>query len=354
MKMVSVDDLHCLKIGSAILGSGGGGDPGNEMLIAQHAIECYGSVPLLDPDELTSEDWVLPVAMMGAPLAGLEKLPSGREFICMVEMIAQVCGKRPGVLMPAEIGGGNGFVALSIAKKLGMAVLDADLIGRAFPKLQMTSCTVHNLSFSPVFLADSLGNTVMIEGKDAYTLEHIARHVTVSMGSICAVGLCQMPGDMARQVVIPRTTTRAIELGRAMLRAKGEGKDVVEALLEEADGVRLAEGVITTVTQSIKNGFLEGDVTLAAEEGTVQLLYQNEYLLALKNGDVLASTPDILMLLEKESASPVTSESLRYGLKVVLVAIPAPAIWQSRRGLELVGPQCFGFSFPYKPVRRER
>ena len=353
MKDLTIKDLEYLAIGSAILGSGGGGNPENEMLMAKHSIHQYGPLRLVDPETLTREDLVLPVAVMGAPLVALEKLRSGREFLHLIEMVERTQGRRPTVLMPAEIGGANAFAPLSIAGQLDLPVLNADLMGRAFPQLQMTSCTVMGLSSSPAFLADSLGNTVRVEGKNAQTVENIARHITMSMGSSCAVAFCLMDGEQAKSVVIPHTLSQAIHIGQVIARAKEEGKDPIQAFLEDFQGVCLGRGTITAIEQSIKQGFLEGNVRFAGEEGSFELLYQNEYLFAKKEGRPVACTPDILMLLEKESGTPITADSLRFGLQVCLIALPAPAIWQSTKGLELTGPQCFGYSINYQPVGRK-
>ena len=353
MKTLSIQDFEYMAVGSAILGSGGGGNPENEVLMAKYAAERFDLPALLDPEELKPDDLVLPLAVMGAPLVALEKLRSGREFRHVIAMIERTVGRKPTVLMPAEIGGANGFAAFSIAMELGLPILDGDLMGRAFPQLQMTSSTVLGISSSPAFLADSLGNTVMVEADDAQALENIARHITVSMGSSCAIAFCLMNSKEVKRAVIPHTLTQAIAIGRTIFKAKEEGRDPISAFLEFTHGSLLGDGTIASIEQSIKNGFLEGNVRFQGDAGAFELLYQNEYLLAKKDGSVLASTPDILMLMEKESGTPITAESLRYGLKVVLVALAAPEIWRSEKGLALVGPECFGYPIHYQTIRRK-
>ena len=39
-------------------------------------------------------------------------------------------------VLSCEIGGGNGLEALALGARLGLLVVDADLMGRAFPELQ--------------------------------------------------------------------------------------------------------------------------------------------------------------------------------------------------------------------------
>jgi len=343
MKALTEEDLQHLAIGCAVLGSGGGGNPDHEVLMAKHAVDQHGPISLIELEELKEDDFILPVGVIGAPLVALEKLRSGREFLHIVELVEKSQGRKVTVFMPVEIGGANGFAAFSIATQLGLPVLNADLMGRAFPELQMTSCTVVNVPASPAFLADSLGNSVMIKARNAKELENIARHVTVSMGSSCAIAFCLMDSATAKRTVIPSTLTQAIEIGHAVSEAKKRGEEALKPLLEITGGAYLGRGTIVSVEQSVQNGFLQGNVHISGEEGTFKVFYQNEYLLVQKEGKSLACTPDILMLVEEASGTPITAESLRYGLKVSVIALPAPAIWKTEKGLKLVGPECFGY-----------
>ncbi|MBS3904167.1 MAG: DUF917 domain-containing protein [Simkania sp.] len=354
MNKLTINDLEYLAIGSAVLGSGGGGNPAYDYLIARHAMEQHGLVQLIDVNTLTSKDVVLPIAFMGAPLVVMEKLPSGRELTQLIEMVERTLDCRVAALLPAEIGGSNAFAPLAVAAKLGLPVVDGDTLGRAFPQLQMSSCHLMKVSTAPSYLADSLGNVVMIHANDAHSLEKIARQVTVAMGSSCAIAIYLMDGEQAQQAIIPGTISQAIEIGRSIVQTTEAGQDPIGALIAMTDGVYLGKGMISEVQQSIKEGFLEGSVTISTSHGNIEILYQNEYLIARKENSVLASTPDIIVLLESKSGTPLTSETLRYGLQVSLVVLPAPAIWQTKEGLQLVGPQCFGYPMEYQPISNHK
>ena len=56
--------------------------------------------------------------------------------------------------MAGEIGGGNGVLPLAIAAELGLPLVDADGMGRAFPEGPQVSMHVAGLSPAPVFLTD--------------------------------------------------------------------------------------------------------------------------------------------------------------------------------------------------------
>jgi hypothetical protein len=350
MKQLTVDDLENLSLGSAVLGSGGGGDPAYAILMAKYLMEKYGPVRMITVEELKEDDLVVPLSMMGAPLINMERLLSGRELDILLQTIEKKLQRKPTVLMAAEMGGANAFTPFLVAAKRGIPILDADMIGRAFPELQMSSCFLKKLKSTPAVMVDCLGNRVIIETTDAHTLERIARSVTVAMGSSSAVGFYLMQGPEVPGAVVEGTLSQALKLGAAITGARKEGKDPVQALLNAANAVVLGKGTLIDIDQTVKEGFLQGSVTILNQQEKIKLFYQNEYLLAKNASEVLASTPDLLVLLEENSGTPLTSEALRYGLQVVLIAIPAPAIWQTWEGLELVGPRVFGYDIDYQSV----
>lgn len=353
MKAIELEHLDALALGAAILGSGGGGATTYNRLIAKYFMEKQGPVAVRSVEELYSDDCVVPIAFMGAPLVGMEKIPSGKEISGIFDALHSLIGKKPTVLMPAEIGGANAFTPIWAAAMLGLPILDADLIGRAFPELQMSSCTLHRVNPNPTILCDCLGNSVVIHAKDAQTVERIARSNAVAMGSRAAVAIYIMDGITASKSVVPSSISHAIAIGRAVQNARSHKQDPCEAVLDISGGIKLASGIITDIDHQVAGGFLKGVLHVTTPEGKrVRVDYQNEYLLASLEEETLACTPDLIMLLEQESGVPITSASLQYGLRVDLIALPAPAIWTTEAGLRLTGPEYFAYNATYKPIRR--
>lgn len=353
MQKIAASDLDNLALGSAILGSGGGGDPAYDLMIARHGMEKYGDVKLLKTSELADDDLIVPMGFMGAPLVGIEKLPSGIEFSRILTSLEKYAGKKASVLMPFEVGGGNAFAPFAVAAQLGLPVLDADMIGRAFPELQMCSCYLKGIPAVPAFLSDSFGNTVIIENGNSFDLERIARKVTVAMGSCSALVMHVMTGAQARNSVVSGSLSHAVNIGEEMSQSCANGVDPLQPLLKLTSGVCLGAGNIVDIDQVISDGFLKGKVTIRNEKETYEVFYRNEYLAVTSGGQYTASTPDILMLIEQQTGVPLTSESLQYGIKVNIIALPAPKIWQTLQGLQLVGPRSFGYDFDYHPVNQE-
>jgi DUF917 family protein len=65
---------------------------------------------------------------------------------------------------------------------------------------------------------------------------------------------------------------------------------------------------------------------------------------------VRAIVPDLICILDSESADPITTENLRYGQRVTVVAVSVPAILRSPAALDVFGPACFGLSEPFTPI----
>lgn len=84
--------------------------------------------------------------------------------------------------MPIEIGGGNSLLPIACAAKMGLPIVDADAMGRAFPESQMVTFFLKGYQPEIVSMADSQGNRIIYYPKDGAWSEKIARAVTDVMG----------------------------------------------------------------------------------------------------------------------------------------------------------------------------
>jgi DUF917 family protein len=82
----------------------------------------------------------------------------------------------------------------------------------------------------------------------------------------------------------------------------------------------------------------------------VRLELQNENLVAMERGRVLASVPDLITVLDSETADAIASEVLRYGQRVTVIAFACDPVWRTERGIAVAGPRAFGYDFDYLPV----
>jgi DUF917 family protein len=164
-----------------------------------------------------------------------------------------------------------------------------------------------------------------------------------------------MSGAELRRVVIPFTVTLAVELGEAILAARRRHTDPLEAALEVTGGCVLFRGKVVDVERRLAAGFARGTVRLEGlgpDRGSeLSVDFQNENLIARRDGEVVAVVPDLICLVDLETAEPVTTEVVRYGLRVAVLGIPAPTMLRTPEALAVVGPAAFGYDdVPYRPL----
>lgn len=342
MFTISHNNIEDLAVGAALLGSGGGGSTAYGLMAAKYAIEKYGDVSIISLDSLKDDALIVPLGNMGAPLVGIERLSHDVELEAILNEIEKKYDRTPDALAITEIGGGNAFTPFYIAGKLGLPIVDGDLIGRAFPQLQMISPTVHGLKPETCYMSDIFGNTFTINCKDMKLVEKYARQITVALGSSAPIVLHVLTGKIATQTMISNSVSRACTLGNILLNSKENQKTPISALMKSVDCKHLGTGSITDVNQVIENGFLIGSITIENELMEIwNVECQNEYLFVYKNNECIAQTPDIIALIDSESGQPISSEAVSFGIRVDIVSLKSPEIWYSAPGLDLVGPKVF-------------
>ena len=65
---------------------------------------------------------------------------------------------------------------------------------------------------------------------------------------------------------------------------------------------------------------------------------------------ILATTPDLICLVDTETFRPVPTDALKYGKRVLVVGLECFHLWRTQAGLDLVGPRYFGIDADYIPI----
>jgi len=325
-------------------------------LMAQQAVAQHGSIQLLSLDEVPDDGWIIPTAMMGAPTVLVEKIPSGTEVLDAFKMLERRLQCRAVATVSAEAGGVNSMIPMVVAASLGVPLVDADGMGRAFPEIQMVIPTLHGVSATPMAIADEKGNQVLLETPDNFWTERLARTVTIQMGCSACIALYAMQGAIAKKAMVPSTISLAREIGHTLRTCREQKRDPIESLTSLLRGRRLCEGKITDVRRRTERGFARGEVDIigTGQDAGVQcrLAFQNENLVFWRNGQPEVTVPDLITVVDEQTGLPITTEALKYGSRVVVLGIPCFPQWRTPAGLALAGPRYFGYEIDYVPLEQ--
>ncbi|KAL2817246.1 hypothetical protein BDW59DRAFT_175573 [Aspergillus cavernicola] len=234
----------------------------------------------------------------------------------------------PDAVMALEIGGSNGMEPFLCGSTwfFDRPVVNGDFMGRTNPMCWQTTMMVHP------------------PGE--------------FMGSL--VGLAPRPttGEVAKKCGVLRSVPLAWRIGRAMARAceaKHRAAAAADAIVNELGGLGgarvLFRGKVAAVGRSLRKGFSVGML-----RGELRIPFINENILAehvAVDGTtrVLATVPDLIALIDRDSGRAVGVPEYRYGCHVVVLGIVCSLRWtENPRGLEVGGPKGYGYDLNYKPV----
>jgi DUF917 family protein len=354
---IQVSDLMDLATGAGFLGTGGGGDPYLGRLMLRQVLEEGCDLKIIELEDLPDDALVVASACMGAPTVMVEKIPCVDAAEASLRALERHMGRKADALICIEAGGVNGTLPLVLGARLGLPVVNGDGMGRAFPELQMVTFGVYGNSATPLVLAGEQGDCIVIEARSNRFSENLARANVVAMGAIAQISLYPMNGKAVRQTCVPRTITLALEIGRTIQSARRGKTDPFAALQRYFAGTSPArcarvifDGKIVDILRETKSGFAKGRVTLAGLDDaseTMTVNFQNEFLLAIRDDRPVAMVPDLVVILDRETAEPITTESLKFGQRVKVMAVSVPDVMRTDAALQTFGPAAFGIKHPY-------
>lgn len=352
LRTVTLEDISAIATGAGILGTGGGGNPYLGSLHLRQVMRQCGEARIIDPLDLPDDAFVPMCGYIGAPTASIEKIEQGEELLHALRLLERHTGRSVDAIGIAEIGGANSIAPLVLAIQSGLPVVDADAMGRAFPEVQMSVFSFEaGLPVTPLALVDAGGNQVVIPSTvSARWAEALARTLATSMGATAGLVGLGASGRAMKQYGVHYTLSLAHALGHAVLAAKDD--DVPALIARRLDGQILLRGKIIDMERRTTRGFARGALVLESFSGRdrMEIEFQNEFLIARLNGELVATVPDLITLVTDDTGEPISTEVLRYGMRVAVLGVPAAAQLKTPNALAVVGPRAFGYDTAFHPL----
>jgi uncharacterized protein len=329
------EDVEPLLEGLAIFGTGGGGAPAWGAAILKHDLAMGRQAEMVDLDDIADDSTVVCGGIMGSvkilEAMGIEGVVSHWEerfeLLEITRVMEGVLGRHIDYVVPFEVGGLNTPVMLTLAARLGIAVLDGDALGRSAPETQMTSFIGHGIELTPMPLIDFHGNVVIVHKAAQPTYpDQLGRYVVTQGGGLGANNHYPMTGRQAKQAVIPNTISHSLQLGRVVLDARRDGANAVDAVAHTLGGTLLHQGQIISLREEESLGFYFTTATIAGAAAfaghSAELIIKNETMMLSIDGRPRAYFPDLVLLLEPGTARGIMSVELKVSSHVALVGVP--------------------------------
>lgn len=304
--------------GGAILGGGGGGSLEEGLRLGRLALDL-GRPTLAEIDELADEETIVTVSAVGAPSqAQAEDGVKPTDYARAVRLLhRQLVEREIAALLPSEVGGLaalNGTVQSAI---LGIPVLNAACNGRAHPTGLMGAMGLDRQSgYVSRQVAVSGSFALYVEG-DLQRAAQAVRRAAELAGGLVAVARNPVPLAYVRTHAAVGALSLAVQVGQAFLQAR-EGPDRVERVAQVLGGQILAQGRVGKVQLRAEGGFDLGHLRISG----VELTFCNEYMTLERDGERLATFPDLIATFEAQTGRPVTSAEVHSGQELLVLVVP--------------------------------
>ena len=245
------------------------------------------------------------------------------------------------------------------AARLGLPLVDADGMGRAFPEIQMVTYNVYGVDCAPLSVADDHATSIVVDTDSAKSAEDLVRVAAVHLGCSVIISSYPMSGSDLKRTAVKGTLSLALEIGRAISRGRSEGApiDTLVSYLRTTPYYNhckvLFDGKVVDISRETRQGFSVGTCRIGAlhdDTHTLEIEFQNEHLIARENGKTLCIVPDLICLVDRETAEPIPVEGLQYGQRLKVIGTSAAPIMRTPESLAVFGPRAFGIDEDFVPV----
>lgn len=366
----STDDCRDFIAGCLFMATGGGGDPTAGVAVLEAALDEGLELGWTDKDLIADETLTAMVYGMGsiAPAGpdrdellqtlGLGTAPSTETqgMRDAVSVLSEYLDEPIGCIVVSELGAYNSPAPLVVAARLGIPAVDGDYSGRAVPEEMQSTPHIYGVASDPLACVDQWGNTAIVaRAVNSYMLERVGRHLAMAGITGTAVASTAIRGDQMKEILVPGTLTRCLDIGRACRLATDAGEDPVAAGLEIAGGWRLFEGTVTGKRWEDSGGFMVGTLDIEGSElfagRTLRAWFKNEIHVTWLDGEPWVCSPDLVTLVDPNTGRGYTNTEIDVGDTLTAVGIRGLDVMRRPTALaSATGPAYFGFDIPYVPI----
>jgi DUF917 family protein len=351
MRKLAEQQLRDIVIGAGLLGAGGGGSTAEGLKLVDRVLEYGEAVTLASPEELPASSWGAVIAGVGSPKSSLKRVRSLSPTMAL-DLLAGELNREFSFIIPFELGAGNSLNPMLAAIQKNLPMVDGDPCGRAVPEIHMTTFYLGGIPVTPLALATEDKITALISTPQAYDAERVTRAITAELAGVSAIAAQAMSVEDLRRLVIPGTTTLVERIGAAIREVRASRGDIASELIKRFGGYLLGRGRIAKLSGETKGGFDFGTAEVKGEL-PVSIHFQNESMIAFREGRLLAVVPDLICCLDREG-NPLTNADLQKGMETTYIGFPAQPQFRGPEVYGLFSPilEQLGYKEGFRPIEK--
>ena len=350
MQTIATDqDIQDMARGAVFLGSGGGGDPYVGELYLRQQLAEGRNARIVKATELADDAFVISIAGVGAPTVLVEHLVSTNTLLRLLEASEKFYGRKVDALISAEIGGANSMFPLALWSARRHSGHRRRRHGARVPAPRDDDVQRLRLRGVPE-PADGRLRQRRARARDDRPDRRRRRALDLRVARLD--DLRQLLSDVRQAGEGTRRARHDLAHARDRPphpRARASRRPTRSATCstfwtsrpQHRHARELFNGRIVDVRHETRDGWHWGQALINSgrgDEPEFSIEIQNEYLIARHHGRTVTVVPDLIAVLDAESAEPLTAEMLSYGQRVTVIGYSAAPIMRRAESLEGVRP----------------
>lgn len=331
LKELKKSDVDNFLIGLKILGTGGGGDAEWGKIIFEHDYNMGRRYTIVEPEDVPDDAAICCGGILGSvkeisDMSYADVVAQWEDDFPLVQairMLEKIKGRKMDYLITFESGCLNAMVMMSAAARLGISMVNADMLGRSAPETQMTSALALGINLYPMPFVDMFGNVNIVQySSSPVYADEIGRQMALKGGGLGANAHYFMNGKELKSSCILHTMSRALDIGNAVK----ESKAPIQALCEKTNGNLAISGKITKLIGEDVGGFYIVTATIEGSDefkGSVaKLVIKNETMALWIDDKLRIMFPDHAYMLHPDNGLGIASVELCEGMSISIVCAP--------------------------------
>ncbi|WP_291279887.1 DUF917 domain-containing protein [Galactobacter sp.] len=347
--LLSNRDMNCLYVGTLFNSCAVSHEwCKNELdLIWFYMEQMQTQVGLIQASALNDQALVVTVGFVnnGQPITELR--PAGDEFIRCIRILESSLGNKVEGLIPLAAGNVNALVVASVSLQTGIPVVDADPMGRVFPRASQTVLALGRQSIGPLAAAGATGEASLIHVSDPERGDRLMRALAGEYGGWAATASYPMTASELEENAVIGSMSHLIDVGK-ILESEQPTQRRYAQLRRDAGVNLIIRGMVKETDWTARTslpGHARRPAQIVLEEvGTgriIQLAIQDEILMLMIDGAVRSIVPDIITLIRPDTGSVAALDDLWPGNTVDILTMSGPKQWYTPQGLDMAGPAAF-------------